>query len=640
MWLFQNANIENEWDNKGLTPDSIATTVENAIKKINFDTTVKAITEMDNQAKTLQRTMASGMVFEASNFREQLFKSYRETLQIGGTFEDITKAVEGFSKGMSKIVFMTNDITKNGETFAGGLVALEKSTGIASDALGGMVSDFIRLDGSQIKSVERMQDIARVARVSGLNSQKLLEEVKGSLSKIDSYGFKGGIDGLSKMAAQAQLLRTSVDEIGALTKAQDLWDPEKAIETASKLQMLGGAIGDLGDPFKLMNMGMNDVEALQDQMVKLAANAFNLNKETGEFEIDNVSRQRLKEQAEAMGSTLEKMTKIGREAKKAQEVMDTMAQTSFGEGMPKESKDLLASLTEFKGGKMVLDIPGFKTGDLESAMIRQPEKLKQALEEYQSVASKSDRQIAEKGLTLQESLNRDARIIRDTVVLNLKPTDRQGIVNALEQGIDIIGGAGSQKIESAAQDTRTAVGNIGNIIQTRVSQIRSGGYVPPVVSSTPTTPTPTPIPIVPDAAITSGEKIITLGKNEMFKTIPEDEGMFAPNLLSKMDFLKNTFLSVKNFTESIETTFTPPTFIPPKMETKEMTPMTTNNQLQTIKQEVEASGDININININSGGALSDALMKDRNFTQDLKTRVMNIIKDKTKIIAEKGQVG
>jgi hypothetical protein len=38
--------------------------------------------------------------------------------------------------------------------------------------------------------------------------------------------------------------------------------------------------------------------------------------------------------------------------------MNTMSQTSFGEGMPKESKDLLASLTEFKGGKMTLDIPG------------------------------------------------------------------------------------------------------------------------------------------------------------------------------------------------------------------------------------------------------------------------------------------
>jgi hypothetical protein len=139
-----------------------------------------------------------------------------------------------------------------------------------------------------------MQDIARTARLSGVQSNKLLDEVKGSLSKVDSYGFKGGVDGLTKMATQAQLLRTSVDEIGALSKAQDFWDPEKAIETAANLQMLGGAIGDLGDPYKLMNMGMNDVGELQDQMTKLAANAFKINKETGEIDIDPLSRQRFK----------------------------------------------------------------------------------------------------------------------------------------------------------------------------------------------------------------------------------------------------------------------------------------------------------------------------------------------------------
>ena len=640
MWLF--TTVGSEWD-KGMNIDSMATSIEEAIKKINFDTLQKTLSSMDDSARTLQKTMSSGMVFEASNFREQLFKSYRQTLEIGGTFADITEAVGGFSTGMNKIVFMTNDITKNGETFASGLVALEKTTNITSKDLGTMASDFIRIDGSQIKSLERMQDIAKVARSSGLNSQALLKEVKDSLSKIDSYGFKGGIDGLTKMAAQAQLLRTSVDNIGALSKAQDFWDPEKAIDAASKLQMLGGAIGDLGNPFKLMNMGMNDVGELQDQMVKLAANAFKIDKETGEIGIDNLSRQRLKEQADIFGKSLEEYTKIGREAKKAQEVMNTISQTSFGEGMPKESKDLLASLTEFKGGKMVLDIPGFKTDDLESAMVKSPSLLKEALESYQKTADMTDRQIAEKGLTLQESLDANSRVIRDTVVLSLKPSERNKIVDALRDGIDTFAGGAVNRIDAAAATTREGIDSMGNTIRTRRDEISEGTPLPPRPNPTSATPTPSPTPtqnpaIPPgrpsnDATFSTGNKVLSLGKGELFNFIPEDEAVFAPKLLQKLDFLKNIFLGVQDFTENLPTTFNPP-----KMETKEMTTMSTNSQLQTIKQEVEASGDINININVNTSGTLSDALMKDRSFTEELKTKVVNTIKNMPKIMAEKGK--
>lgn len=662
MWLFDTGPAA-EWANKGETIQTTLDKIGAALDALaKPETTFMALTEMDNKAKELQRTMASGMVFEAGNFREELFKSYKQTLEIGGKFEDITEAVAGFSEGMNKVVFMTSDMTKNGETFASSLVAMEKTTNKTSKELGTMTSEFMRLEGSQIKSVERMQDIARTARLSGVNSGKLLEEVKGSLSKIDSYGFKNGVDGLVKMSTQAQLLRTSVDEIGALGKAQDFMDPEKAIEAASKLQMLGGAIGNLGNPFKLMNMGMNDVEALQDEMIKMSANAFKINKETGEIDIDPLSRMRLKEQADVFGKTLDQYTKIGREAKKAQEVMNAVSETGFGEGMKKESKDLLASLTEFKGGKMILDIPGLSgpITDLEEAM-KSPEQasqIKKALESYQKTAEMSDRQIAEKGLTLQETLNKDARIIRDTLLIGMGKGMRDDIISNFEKGIDIMGtntkeateqavrmgGAGlndvfgklsrgSTNTELSAQEeqdrknaaeedkkmARTGAGNA--TINANNVNINNNGGTPPNN----------------DAAFSTGNKVLSLGKGEMFNFIPEDEAVFAPNLLKKLDFLKNIFLGVQDFTSNLPTTFNPP-----KMEMSN--PIETATQQKNAKQEivetqkVEASGDINININVNTSGTLSDALMKDRTFTEELKTKVVNTIKNMPKIMAEKGK--
>jgi hypothetical protein len=47
-----------------------------------------------------------------------------------------------------------------------------------------------------------------------------------------------------------------------------------------------------------------------------------------------------------------------------------------------------------------------------------------------------------------------------------------------------------------------------------------------------------------------------------------------------------------------------------------------------------------VNINVNTSGTLSDALMKDRAFTEVLKTKVINTVNDMPKISAEKGRKG
>jgi hypothetical protein len=664
MWLLS-TGPNTEWDAKGQTIKEIFDTIGGALDKLQDPaTTMRGLTEMEDKARSLQRTMSSGMVFESSNFREQLFKSYNEVLKMGGTFEDITNSVQGFSKGMEKIVFMTSDTTQFGETFAESLVGMSKTTGLASESLGGMVAEFMRLEGSQIKSIETMQKLAKTARMSGVDSGKLLEEIKGSITKIDSYGFKSGLEGLTKMAIQAKQLRTSVDEIGALSKSVDLWDPEKAIETAANMQMLGGSIGSLGDPFKLMNMGMNDVEALQNQMIDLAASAYKVNEKTGEIEIDPLSRQRLKAQAEAMGTTLDKMTKIGREAFKAKQVMSEMSGTGLAD-IPKDQKDLLASLTEFKGGKMSIDIPGLKTDDLATEMEKSPAKIQAALEDYQKKAALSDKDLAVQGLTLQEQLNADARVIRDTLLTQLGDKQRQTIIDQFRSGIDIVGGNVKEGVNQAADIAREGVKNVterfkegskdgGKIsaqeegekkteernigkdkinrgVSSSSNSGSSGGSGGSGGSNSGKGSAQGGAQKEDDAAFSTGNKVLSLGKGEMFNFIKEDEAVFAPNLLKNLDILKKTYedsFKIKNNFESNRSLD----------NIKQMSSAPSSIKTEST-QKIEASGDINININVNTSGTLSDALMKDRAFTQELKNRVMTIIKDKSKISVEKGQV-
>ena len=68
--------------------------------------------------------------------------------------------------------------------------------------------------------------------------------------------------------------------------AEKFLDPEGAIDFAAKMQVIGGAAGDLTDPFKLMYMATNDLEGLMDAIVDTAAASATFNEETGEFGFD------------------------------------------------------------------------------------------------------------------------------------------------------------------------------------------------------------------------------------------------------------------------------------------------------------------------------------------------------------------
>ena len=135
--------------------------------------------------------------------------------------------------------------------------------------------------------------------------------VNKNLKLMTSYNFKDGVKGLSNMVAQAQALR--IDMSTTVNLADKLMSPEAAIETAAGFQMLGGAIGKLGDPFQLLHMAQTDMEGLQDSVVGMAAASVSFNEDTGEFDIAVTEMYRLREAAELAGMGYEEMTDMSYE---------------------------------------------------------------------------------------------------------------------------------------------------------------------------------------------------------------------------------------------------------------------------------------------------------------------------------------
>ena len=162
---------------------------------------------------------------------------------------------------------------------------------------------------------------------------------------------------------KAQALRIDVGK--TFSMAEGLLEPEKAIETAASFQMLGGAIGDLGDPFKLLHMAQTDAEGLQDAVIGMAESAVVFNEETGEFDIPVTEMYRLREAAGAAGMTYQEMTETAFKAAERTKKLDLLGTTT----VPEDYKELVANMGNIKGGQVEVSIPSFDAAGKQIATV-------------------------------------------------------------------------------------------------------------------------------------------------------------------------------------------------------------------------------------------------------------------------------
>jgi hypothetical protein len=381
-----------------------------------FKNAQKSMIGMDNSAKNLIKSMGGVADFtglgaaRANEFRNTLNDAFLNTVKIGGTFKDVTEAVEGLASGMGRMVNPSQSVLED-------MVAISKSTGIATKEIGTMVTEFVRYGGTQKEALETMHQLANESRKMGINTAAYMKEVNSNMKKLGGFGFKTGIDGLKQMAKQAAMLRTTMDKIGAKGFADNLLDPEKAIEAAASMQMLGGAVGKLADPFQLMHMAQTDMAGLQEELLKSSKAAFTFNKETGGFEASTQDLYRLREQARITGQNFDDLVEAGREASK----MDFISSKFSLDGLSEEQQGLVASLAQIdKGGNVKIDIPGFDENNRNLEDLMKDDKFKEALDQYQLDQSKSEKDIAIQQMTVTDKQLATQNEIKELIILSMR----------------------------------------------------------------------------------------------------------------------------------------------------------------------------------------------------------------------------
>ena len=628
MLLFFDDTTINEFDQLGTSYGEIVSNLTSAFKKgitQGFETGISTLTAMNDSALKLQKTIGSGVVIGADKFRNQLIDSYLDVVKLGGSVTDVTDAMSELATESGKIVQPSFEAAKQ-------MVALSKTTGLATKELGKMEGAFVRLTKSQTKSAEKMAEIAKIARQSGLDASQLLQNVNKNLQLVDSYAFKGGVDGLTKMSTQAQLLGVEIGDIISEQKMEDLLDPEKAIELAQNLSMIGGFSSDLTNFQQILNKGRNDVGGLQDSFIKLAESAFKVNEATGEITIDSLQRDRLRASVEAIGGDYKKFVQIGREAAKQTAISNKLITAGFDSKISPESMNLVKSLTEIgKGGKLELKIPGFETGDLVKTLQNNPAALEQALKDYQDKAALSDRQLAEQTLGVQETIQRDARIIRDTVLKSLDESERKTILDTIKDG--------QTSLFETTQGIANGLKDIPEGLLTKTADLRQK------IKDTKTqisaeTPSRTdvrlknlPASVVPgsmgkeenDAFFGEGKKMLSLGKGEMFDFIKDDQAIFAPDLDKKIGLLTETYMNASSISDTLSKNVS---LKGPEEKTLPLQQIVTKQETsQNITQTVDNNFNISVDLNVKglTSGPLAEILTRDAEFQRSLKNKVMEI---------------
>ena len=263
--------------------------------------------------------------------------------RMGGSIGDVADIIgKVATESRRNVIANTEDVEK--------LFAANKVLELGADTLTKAFLDV----GAGIETIgDTLEESINYIQSIGGNAKTVMRDVTNNMDQMNRYQFEGGVQGLTKMAAQASMLRFDMNQTFQL--ADKVLSPEGAIETAAAFQRLGVAAGTLADPFALMNASINDPGALQDSLVDVAKQFTYFDEKTKTFKINPQGVLTLKELQTQTGVSAAEMSKLGLAAAEADKRISAVG--SAGLNIDEEDKQYLANIaTMGKGGEYEVKI--------------------------------------------------------------------------------------------------------------------------------------------------------------------------------------------------------------------------------------------------------------------------------------------
>lgn len=304
----------------------------------------KEFTEIDDN---MRRTAINvGIVGKQMNtLRRNAYKASLVTQKFGVDAKELVQMYGSYVDEVGRLIPMT-------QKSAIAMAYLSKNTALGSEGAASFAASMEVMGMSIEGSAKYADEINKYSKAIGVNSGKTIKLLAGNLKKAQTINFKGGVDGMAKMAAKAVSLRA--DMSSTLDLAQQLWEPEKAIETAAQLQMMGGAFARMADPLKLMFDARNNPEKLMTDLANAAGSVVKRSKE-GLYEIPTMELQKLKQVAEATGQNFDDIVQTAKTAAKQNDIGKMLSPRIKG-----DARSMIKNLAQFntKSGKFEVTVDG------------------------------------------------------------------------------------------------------------------------------------------------------------------------------------------------------------------------------------------------------------------------------------------
>jgi len=375
--------------------------VQNIFKNIFMELPRQAVIEYQNQSTLLTdintKTGLTGKL--SKDYREEISAAGPAMAKMGIEFSEIANTAVSLIQQSGRFNLI------NTETFVAMGTAAKAYVGSLAEVVE-MIPGFERVGIGATGVVKAVSEAGARSLSLGLSSQKVTKELSQNIGLLNSYGFQNGVQGLEKMVQKATEFRISIAEVSKL--ADNVFTPEKAIDLAANLQVLGGAIGDFNDPLKLMYMATNNVEGLQDALIGAAGSLATYNQAQGRFEVTGLNLRKAREMAQALGVDYKELTNA---AVAAQERL-TAGESLSGLSIKAEDKEFLTNIAQMKDGKMTVALQSKELQDyfgktsvaLEDLSASQADKLLDYKKEFEKLPPED---IIRKQATDVENIRRD-----------------------------------------------------------------------------------------------------------------------------------------------------------------------------------------------------------------------------------------
>ena len=296
--------------------------------------------EIDNLAHQTANTIG----FQGSKFKlmeGNIDASMKSFTDMGFALEDAYKTQSALSDATGRQMMLSKQAST-------AVAETARITGLAAEEMGGLVGQMEAFGLGAQQSADFILQMSQESSQMGLNSGKVIKKFQENLGLLNKLNFKTGIAGLKAMTKFSEKYKLDMNAVASV--ADKVFRPEGAIEAAAQLQVLGGSLAALGDPFQLMYKARNAPEELAKSLTKAATASATFNEKTGEFELNAYELDRMKEAASALGMDYQQLVETAKQGAKIGKFEGLLG----GKGLDKDTMDALAGAAQMgKDGAFV-----------------------------------------------------------------------------------------------------------------------------------------------------------------------------------------------------------------------------------------------------------------------------------------------